>query len=188
MALPTWILLLCELPTKQNAQRVSLWRKLKKLGAITLKTSAYLLPDTPSHHESFQWLAKQVRDCGGQASLIRATEIEGLSEADIVRLFNETRSEEYDELRTPLSELIKRKKRAANDDADAKLDKLRARYDEIHRTDFFSSSTGVEILGLIESAAALGKNVAQLPVLSPSDYRGKTWLTRPKPEIDRVGS
>ena len=27
-----------------------------------------------------------------------------------------------------------------------------------------------------------------LPRVNPKNYRGKTWLTRPRPEIDRVGS
>ena len=72
-----WLLLLYGLPTKRGAVRVSLWRQLKKSGALPLKTSAYLLPDTPEHAERFQWLAQQVRDGGGEGTLIRATEIEG---------------------------------------------------------------------------------------------------------------
>lgn len=40
----SWLLLLYGLPTKQTAERVSLWRKLKKFGALQLKTSAFLLP------------------------------------------------------------------------------------------------------------------------------------------------
>src|SRR5438034_4897922 len=73
-----WMLLLYGLPTKRSAERVSLWRKLKKFGALQLKTSAYVLPDRPLHQERFQWLAKQVRDVGGEATLIRVSEIEGL--------------------------------------------------------------------------------------------------------------
>src|SRR5688572_4170066 len=111
----TWILLLYELPTKQSSQRVNLWRKLKKAGAISLKTSAYLLPDTPSHHERFQWLAQQVQDAGGEATLIRITEIEGLTEADVIQLFNGARAQEYAEVRAPLSELLKRNERAQED-------------------------------------------------------------------------
>jgi hypothetical protein len=38
-----------------------------------------VLPDQPVRFERFQWLAKQVRDDGGDATLIRMTEIEGLS-------------------------------------------------------------------------------------------------------------
>ena len=86
MVRSSWLLLLYGLPTKQAAERVSLWRKLKKFGALQLKTSAYVLPDQPAHFERFQWLAKQVRDDGGEATLIRVTEIEGLSSEELARM------------------------------------------------------------------------------------------------------
>ena len=60
-----WLLLLYSLPTKKTAGRVSLWRKLKKIGAYALKTATSVLPDEPAHLERFQWLAQQVRDDGG---------------------------------------------------------------------------------------------------------------------------
>jgi len=90
-----WILLLYGLPTKKGAARVNLWRQLKKCGALPLKTSAYLLPDKPEHHERLQWLAQQVRDGGGEATIIHVTEIEGLPSEDIVRQFNEARATDY---------------------------------------------------------------------------------------------
>src|SRR2546422_6037647 len=90
-----WLLLLYGLPSKQTAERVSLWRKLQKFGALQLKTSAYVLPDEPLHRERFQWLAAQVRDGGGEAMLVRVTEIEGLSNEEIAHLFNDERAEDY---------------------------------------------------------------------------------------------
>src|SRR5207244_8084952 len=84
-----WILLLYGLPAKKGAARVSLWRQLKKCGALPLKTSAYLLPDKPELYERLQWLAQQVRDRGGEATIIHVSEIEGLSNDEIVRQFNQ---------------------------------------------------------------------------------------------------
>jgi hypothetical protein len=40
----------------------------KKSGALSLKTSTYLLPDAPEHYERLQWLAQQVREGGGEAT------------------------------------------------------------------------------------------------------------------------
>jgi len=48
----------------------------EEFGALQLKSSAYVLPDQPAHFERFQWLAKHVRDDGGEATLIRVSEIE----------------------------------------------------------------------------------------------------------------
>src|SRR5258706_10798393 len=101
-----WLLLLYGLPTKKGAARVNLWRQLKKCGALPLKTSAYLLPDQPEHFERLQWLAQQVRDGGGEATIIRVTEIEGLRHEDIVRQFNEARAADYTALLAALNGLI----------------------------------------------------------------------------------
>src|SRR5205085_9774375 len=91
----TWLLLLYALPTKRTSARVNLWRKLKRFGAVQLKASAYVLPDDPSQYERFQWLAKEIRDASGEATLIRVAEIEGVTNEQIVQMFNEARNAEY---------------------------------------------------------------------------------------------
>ena len=90
----SWLLLLYSLPTKRSSERVAIWRRLKKMGAAQLTTSTYLLPDLPAQYEHFQWLAKQIRDSGGDSTLVRAQEIEGLSEAKVISLFNSNRDQE----------------------------------------------------------------------------------------------
>jgi len=66
----SWLLLLYSLPTNRNTERVAVWRRLKKIGAVQIKTSTYLLPDQPAQYEQFQWLAKQIRDYGGDSTLV----------------------------------------------------------------------------------------------------------------------
>src|SRR5262245_3903338 len=95
MRCASWLLLLYALPTRQTAERVNVWRKFKKFGAVQLKNSAYLLPDAPPHLERFQWLAKQVRDAGGEATLIQANRIEGYTNDQIAGMFNEERAKDY---------------------------------------------------------------------------------------------
>src|SRR5436309_5636085 len=95
MEISTWLLLLYALPTKRTSARVNLWRKLKRFGAVQLKASAYVLPDDATQHERFQWLAKEIRDATGEATLIRVAEIEGMSNEQIVELFNKARKGDY---------------------------------------------------------------------------------------------
>ncbi len=78
----SWLLLLYSLPTRQKTERVAVWRRFKKIGAIQIKTSTYLLPDEPAQYEQFQWLAQQIRDYGGDSTLVRAQEIEGLNQRE----------------------------------------------------------------------------------------------------------
>src|SRR3954463_10526718 len=102
----SWLLLMYGLSTRHASARVNLWRKLKKFGAIQLKTSTYVLPDEPVHYERFQWLAKEIIDTGGEATLVRVKDIEGMPHGAIVALFNEARARDYDELFEPLNLLI----------------------------------------------------------------------------------
>ena len=184
-----WLLLLYGLPTKNSGARVSLWRQLKKTGALPFKTSATLLPDTPDHYERFHWLAQQVRDAGGEATLIRVTDIEGLGHTDMVRQFNEARARDYDALRPVLTRLLAENKRKASDTFAAELEKLTAQFEEIRRVDFFDCPRAQDAQMLLQRAASLrvarGKASAKL---SPKKFTNRTWLTRPRPQIDRVGS
>ena len=102
-----WLFFLFNLPGTRASERVKVWRRLKKFGAIQLKTSAYVLPDKPTHYERFQWLGKEVVDVGGEATLARVAELEGMPHAAVVALFNDARSKDYDEVAETLALLIK---------------------------------------------------------------------------------
>src|ERR1700752_4807084 len=106
----SWLFLLFNLPAKHSSERVKVWRRLKKFGAVQLKTSTYVLPDEPVHYERFQWLAKEIVDNGGEAALVRVKDIEGMPNAAVVAMFNDARGRDYDEIAEPLTLLIKETK------------------------------------------------------------------------------
>src|SRR5262252_2166942 len=101
-----WLLLLVRLPATHSAERVAIWRKVKKSGAIQIQTSTYVLPDDSRRYETFQWLTQHIRDTGGDATLVRAREIEGLPNERLVELFNAARAKEYAALREILRPLV----------------------------------------------------------------------------------
>ncbi|MBI3878563.1 MAG: chromate resistance protein [Verrucomicrobia bacterium] len=184
-----WLLLLYGLPTKHSTQRVSLWRKLRKFGALQLKTSAYVLPDQPAHFERFQWLAKQVRDDGGDATLIRVTEIEGLSNEQLAQMFNDARARDFAELGRAVAAFLKRKRGKRADTSGDALEKLQQRFREIREIDYFDSPAAHDAQMLLNRAAGSQPAGAPSgPKLDAKKFAGKAWLTRPRPEIDRVGS
>ncbi len=184
-----WLLLLYGLPTKQGAARVNLWRQLKKSGALPFKTSAYLLPDKPEQNERLQWLAQQVRDGGGEATIIRVTEIEGFKNEDIVRQFNEARAVDYNALRTATNELVARNRKRLSESLAPDLEKLTRQFEDIRKIDFFDCPRAQDAQMLLKRAANLRSAKSKAaPRLAAKRFTGKTWLTRPRPEIDRVGS
>jgi len=183
----SWLLLLFSLPTNRNTERVAVWRRLKKMGAVQIKTSTYLLPDEAAQYEQFQWLAQQIRDYGGDSTLVRTQEIEGLTKEKVIAMFNDARAKDYGELRKSLQGFIGRRKKMDVETAAAELERLTGQFREIREVDFFDSARGHDVAMLLRRAE--GRSTAQqLAVLDVKQYQGKTWLTRPRPEIDRVGS
>ena len=157
------------------------------MGAVQLKTSTYLLPDEPAQYEQFQWLAQQIRDYGGDSTLVRAQEIEGLTSEKAVAMFNEARARDYVELRRSLQSFIGRRKKMDAEEVAAGLGRLTRQFREIRVVDFFDSPRGHDIAMLLRRAEGPRRS-RQLERLDAQQYQDKTWLTRPRPEIDRVGS
>jgi hypothetical protein len=187
MKATSWLLLLYSLPTNRNTERVAVWRRLKKMGAVQIKTSTYLLPDEPAQYEQFQWLAKQIRDYGGDSTLVRAQEIEGLTKEKVVSLFNAARDQDYAVLRKALQTFIARRRKLDAAAAATELERFTRQFRELRQIDFFDSARGHEVAMLLRRAEG-PKRSPKLQTLDPKQYRGKTWHTRPRPEIDRVGS
>jgi hypothetical protein len=183
----SWLLLLYSLPTRQKTERVAVWRRFKKIGAVQIKTSTYLLPDEPAQYEQFQWLAKQIRDYGGDSTLVRAHEIEGLTKDRVIAIFNDARAKDYGELRKALQSFIARRKKMGAEAAAAELERFTRQFREVRAVDFFDSPRGHDIAMLLRRADGPMRS-RQLQTLDAKQYQGKTWLTRPRPEIDRVGS
>lgn len=181
-----WVMLLYSLPAHRNTERVAVWRRLKKIGALQLTTSTYLLPDESSLYEHFQWLTKFVRDSGGDATLVRVREIEGLPNEKLVEIFNKARDKDYAAIGKALR-VLERDKKKHGPTADD-LDQLTRRFRAIRATDFFNSPRArdieMQLLKVEEKRRAKGA----LPKIDPKNYIRRTWLTRPRPEIDRVGS
>jgi hypothetical protein len=181
-----WLLLLYSLPAHRSTERVTVWRRFRKIGALQLTTSTYLLPDQPAHYEHFQWLTKFIRDSGGDATLVRVREIEGMSNEKLVTMFNAAREKEYAAIGKALRSLEQPKQRHA--DIAEELDRLNRQFRSLQAIDFFNCARGQDIEIQLRKFEQTPRAKGALPKIDAKNYRGRIWLTRARPEIDRVGS
>ncbi len=191
-----WIVFSYSLPGKAGSSpRVNLWRRLRRLGAISPAGSAQVLPARDDCLEAFQWLAREIRQAKGEAVVMRVEQFEGLSDQELIDLFHSAREEDYAEIERQVVELGKTQgKRAKSEDrsqAKDELEKLRRRYLEIRRVDYFNSPAGDRVAShlsqveqlLSPAPPALPGDIAQRSI---GEYRRKHWVTRPRPHVDRL--
>lgn len=182
-----WLLLTFTLPTKRASQRVQIWRKLQRYGAVPLGNSGYLLPASPSNEERFQWLAMSIRKYGGEASVVRVKSIDNISAPQLIGRFSEARTRDYQEL---LRDLQTFSSLAPQTRGAGRLSRLKTRFQEIVDVDFFSSALQKRVAKLLELADQARTSGPSVPTrkIRVADYRGRTWVTRPRPGVDRCAS
>ncbi len=180
-----WLLLTFTLPTKRASQRVEVWRSLQRYGAVPLGNSGYLLPNSPANQERFEWLAVAVRKYAGEASVVKVQSIDNLSTPQLIGRFAEARAREYQEL---IREVQKLSSAALHKQSSRQLSRLRTRFREIVEIDFFQSPLQKrveELFARIEASPASNGPAAKV---NPREYRGRVWVTRTRPGIDRSAS
>ena len=63
----SWLLFLYKVPHEPSTRRVYVWRKLKRLGAVMLHDSAWVLPQLPSNLERLRKLSREIVELGGDS-------------------------------------------------------------------------------------------------------------------------
>src|SRR5262252_7451256 len=196
MGLTPLLLLFVGVPPTPSSLRVRVWRRLRSLGAVPLKRSAYLLPDTPERYEDFQWLAQQIQREGGDATLIRVQQIQNISQGDVLRLFHEPRDHDYRLLAARYRKVLKRleqKSAAKSARVQEELARLAKDHQRIRDVDFFGAPGGAEVRRLEEVVAMRTRRPEPIrreepPTLDLTKLQGRRWVTRSRPHIDRVAS
>lgn len=93
-----WILLNYTLPKDPSRIRVSIWRKLKKNGSVSIGQSIWLLPYAKEHIDFYSDIAVDILHNSGEAFILKASFIGDKKSEDIIEIFNKARDEEYREV------------------------------------------------------------------------------------------
>ena len=181
-----WLLLVFTLPTAKASERVGVWRKLQRYGALALPASGYVLPNRSMNQERFEWLATSIRSSNGQAAVAQVCSFDELRNEQIEQMFNEARTREYLALEKELKKLARPSRRGRPEPG---ILRLKNRLQQVIEIDFFGSPIRARIeeaLRRLESDGGAGKGKEAKK--SARDYAGRSWITRPQPGIDRVSS
>ena len=64
-----WVLLAYRMPREPSTPRIAVWRKLRRLGVVQLVDGLVALPSDARTKEQLEWLAEEVLDAGGEATV-----------------------------------------------------------------------------------------------------------------------
>jgi hypothetical protein len=64
-----WVLLAYRIPREPSTPRIAVWRKLRRLGVVQVVDGLVALPADARTREQLEWLADEVLDAGGEASV-----------------------------------------------------------------------------------------------------------------------
>ncbi|HKO92333.1 MAG TPA: chromate resistance protein ChrB domain-containing protein [Polyangiaceae bacterium] len=193
---PGWLLLIHQIPPRPAYLRVKIGRRLARVGAVAIKNSVYVLPRGDSRLEDFNWIRREVIAGGGEAALLEAQLLDGLSDQEVEQLFRNARDAEYDlvsrEARSLSKQLRGRLPAERRKQLEAQTLRLEQRLTEIGVLDFFGA-TGREVAaGLVQmlrSALSPGDDQAGAhPARRSEAYQGRTWVTRTGIHVDRIAS
>lgn len=192
-----WLMLIHQIPPKPAYLRVKVGRRLARIGAVALKNTVYVLPRSEGAQEDFQWVLREVSAAGGEATLLDAHLVDGLSDAEVESLFRNARDADYAEVAEAARALEHRLGSVELDDdlrrqADAELSRLERRIEEISTIDYFGA-TGRESAHALVAAlrTRITPKTDSLPAPQQDmrdQYQRRTWVTRTGVHVDRIAS
>jgi hypothetical protein len=192
-----WLALVATLPTTPSAVRVRTWRALKAAGCGALRDGVYLLPARPDYARLLEELAETVRLADGVATILEFAARDDEQQVQFQRLFD--RSEEYRVLGADLARSRRALRSAGAGTGRRTLRTLAQRLDSLRRIDFFADGRGDEAAAALERVRVecesrwspgepTGLPKETIERLDPADYRGRLWVTRERPWVDRLAT
>ena len=179
-----WLLLIHQLPAEPAYVRVKVSRRLKRLGALAVRSSVYLLPAGDEAREDFAWLRREIVEAGGEAAIVRGGFLEGMSDQELRERFSAERDEEYGELAEELRGAL-----GTGEAGPGELRRFRDRLRGISGRDFFEAGgrfAAAQALKQLEDLVH-GTTAEEQPAMNTAPA-GATWVTRRGIRMDRIAS
>ncbi len=190
-----WLLLIHQIPPKPDYLRVKIWRRLQQIGAVAIKQSVYALPRADQSYEDFSWILKEIIEGGGDGSLSEAVFLEGLSDEQIVGLFQTARDADYEKIIDDARSLAESLSKESSEGSESisrtrtQLSRLKRRFEDVAAIDFFGAPGRNAVKGELANVTSRvieSDRKEKRYVRSVQDLEGRTWVTRKGVYVDRI--
>ncbi len=148
-----WLLMIYRVPAEPATRRITLWRRLKALGAVYLQNGVCALPKTDDHLRRLKMLENDAAEMGGECVILETVALDRQQEERVVARFKADRDEQYREFLGRCAdfeaeiakEIAKQKFTYAElEEEDTDLKKLQGWLEKIRKLDFYGASLAEE--------------------------------------------
>jgi DNA-binding transcriptional regulator PaaX len=150
VATENWVFLVYQLPREPSTPRISVWRKLKRLGVAQLSDGLVALPYDVSTKEQLEWIAHEITEAGGTATIWITTPTVRRFGRRLAESLAAERAAEYQEV----LEQVEVGLTVDSVERSRALRRLRAEYRRIERRDHFPTPEKDEARKALERLAA----------------------------------
>ncbi|MBO0872941.1 MAG: chromate resistance protein [Pseudonocardia sp.] len=145
----TWVLLSYRLPREPSTPRITVWRKLKRIGVAQISDGLVALPADARTREHLDWIADEILEAGGTASIWLAQPGSLATERELAAAMATARAGEY-------AKVIAEANTVAGSDEKTQLARarrLRAELRRIRRRDHFPPPERDQATAAVEALA-----------------------------------
>ncbi len=103
-----WLLFSYRVPRHPSRLRLTVWRRLKRLGALGTHDALWLLPNEAEAREQLEWLAEEIDEGGGAALIWEAASLSTEQDARLIESYRTAADARYHEIATAARTLISR--------------------------------------------------------------------------------
>lgn len=153
-----WLMIIYHVPTTPSTSRVTVWKKVKELGAYLLQQSVYILPNIPRVKDAVYNLKEQIQHLGGVSKVIEVASLGEEQEKEVIAGFNKNREEEYTEVIKACNELLHEIEDESKtedfhfadmEENEKHLQRVRELFDSVTGRDYFNCSIKEKAVELI---------------------------------------
>lgn len=170
VSLHAWLLLIYTLPKEPASVRTTIWREVRRLGALSLQHAVCLLPHDEANRVAYARLRRRIEEYGGEATILETRSPDEGWQRMIIDRFNAARDEEYEEVvdeTERFREEIARERRkgkftfAELEDEESNLERLRKYLAQVEARDSFGAPGHIAAVREVEHCAEILDAFAQ---------------------------
>jgi hypothetical protein len=189
---PGWLILAYTLPPEPSRMRVSIWRRLRKLGAVYLDEGIWVAPNTTDLASEIAAVVTDIRNFQGTAYSFVSLDVEPQQRERLRSRFTSARDEEYAELRGQCERFMVHVQHATDterftfaevEELEEEISKLERWLGEIRSRDLFTSPQAALTANEIEKGRQALAQFTERAFTGSDDNKSMTMPPASQPDL-----